>query len=971
MCTVNPLFYSYKDPHWDRATTIATCLIYYKNMLIFQVQLNTLSVRRYVRDEVLNTARLFILNQKSKPVDRRDTTRDDLFITLRPEEAPDFEKGEKILEELINRGPFPRFGSKPNRDSEIMKAYLTANCEKDIPILPETELRNMMVGETPLLTHILSYIDNHQTEWLFPPNLLLEDCEIQASLDWTTPSSVPQMEVTINKTSPVNWAGFNQWIFSHHRYDQDRFPSGLTSVDLEEIKIHKDDYRSFRDAVSSWQEGDPPLLIPKPPARTFKKSGSKAPEYTNLPAKIIFGNGISWFASIRFPYDLHQENGKTYYKLDPEPITLDNPCISLLQRLKTWTGQGIMADRNFLQDFLFRVYKINVALPEVVEIDALSHAAGYRLNRSNMFTTHIVTTGTLLNKVVSCADGLWALPMDKLPTEFKIYLYGDVKFGFINSLVYMTLLLHNMFPDPHIMCQTLELTQRDAVAWFSHLVTTCISEMRIDSHNKKDATTREDLIKAMALFDEYGSIVRSPSAKANLFAKLIPDWPSPIHGGPRFLHHVRAFFVSQYRILQELGNHYPEFQNQSNANLFHEIDEHFIETCTFGRGVYRESIISKSLGSGFKPYPDHNYLQLSSNKLKNSNIACQAEISQCPRGYGILENLRLNAELRSKLFHCLGQLDLTDPEYSFWLQRTTLYNDIKNMISILLDIPVMGVPQLEQEINRKFHNVFDQEERTRRKDEIVVEKRKKREQLFAIQKRNCTSGITKRTGVQQRVYAIVPGDYTERNRKAKERMKKNQALLKMLPDYIPRHEWIAKVKAGLNPSRASFRNFKQMEHDLRDVLIQENARKAAKQKLTQASSSTNTDQPGPSKPVSCHMLFTRTVVNTNVKAQSQKHDGNDSDVEPNTQDLDDSFDKQYADPAQARYADPGRLNLSNRTPQEEQKKKKKGKGKGKGKNSHIVFNPHQHTGFSTPSDSDDDHPDDNLFRPCYRGHIDF
>ena len=971
MCTVNPLFYSYQDPHWDRATTIASCLIYYKNMLIYHTKLNTLSLRCYHVDEVMASAQYFLSNQKQQSVDREDTLRDDLFITIRPEDAPDFEKGEKILEELINRGPIPRFGKTHDRDAKVMQAYLMANCEKAIPILPKTDLRSMMVGEAPLLLHIITYINNNQTDWLYPSNILLRELECLASLDKTTPTSCGRIEATINSATDRTWSEFTQWVFAHHKYDQDNFPSGLISVDLEEIKIHKDDYRSFRDAVAVWQKGDPPLLVPKPPARTVNKSGSKEAEYTNLPAKIILGNGTSWFASIRFPYDLVKKNGKTYYKLNPEPITLDSPFISLLQRLKTWTGQGIMADRDFLQDFLFRVYGINVAFPQVIEIDALSHAAGYRLKRSNMFTTHIATTGTLLNKIVSCADGMWALPIGQLPEEFLIYLIGDVKFGYINSIVFMSLLLHNIFPDPHILCYTLEIDQKNAVAWFSHLITTCISEMRIDSGSKKNARSREELVKALALFDEYGSIIRSPSAKTNLFAKLIPDWPSPIHGGPRFLHHVRAFFVSQYRILQELGDHYPEFRDQSNANLLHKVDDQFIETCTFGRGVYRERVILKCLGTGFKPYPDHQYLQLSPGNLKSSTIACQAEISQSPRGYGILENLRLNAELRSNLFHCLRQIDLTDPEYSFWLQRTTLYNDIKNMMSILLDTPVMGIPQLEQEINRKFHNVFTQEERTRKKDEIIVEKRKKREKLFAIQKQNCTSGISKRTGMQQRIYKIVPGDHTERNRKAKERMKKNRALLKMLPDYVPRHEWIAKVKAGHNPSRANFLNFKEMKHDLRDVLIQENARKAAKQELSQASSSTNIDQPGPSKPISCHMLFTRTVTNTNIKAQSQKHDGNDSDLELDTQDLNDSFDKQYADPAQARYADPGRLNLSKRNPQEERKKKKKGKGKGKGKNSHIMFNPHQPTGFSCPSESDDDHPDDNLFRPCYRGHIDF
>lgn len=145
--------------------------------------------------------------------------------------------------------------------------------------------------------------------------------------------------------------------------------------------------------------------------------------------------------------------------------------------------------------------------------------------------------------------------------------------------------------------------------------------------------------------------------------------------------------------------------------------------------------------------------------------------------------------------------------------------------------------------------------------------------------------------MQQKIYKIVPGEFTERNRKARQRMKKMRKLLQMLPDYVPRREWIDQIKAGQTPSRANFYNYKEMGHDLREFLIQQNSREAAKRELLensqlQASSLTNTNQPGPSKPIACHMVLTRTI--TNIKAQSQ-HDGNahDSEPEPPTQDLDD------------------------------------------------------------------------------------
>ena len=761
----------------------------------------------------------FRKTEREKQVHRTDLTRDDLFITYHPYNLPqdliDFlagkRPGAKLLEELLDK-PIPKMGKYPTRDRECMGNFLSRNRESGTPVLPTTNLRDFMIGEAPFIHHLYNAADTLDTDWLYPSRHHLQQLEAAASIDNTTYREVTVSEVTIRESSEQEFEQFAKWVFANHKTNQDRFPSGLVSLDVEEIKIPTARLIELQNKVKNWDEDTQPIIFPIP---SFYESECK-----NIPAKIIFGDGIEWFASIRFNWSMIVEKGRMMYKLDPTPIPPNHLALTILKRLKYFTGQGIMSDRNFIQQFFKFIYNMQLNLPKVVEIDALSHAAGYRLNKSGMFITNLVTMGGLLNKEASCADGLWCMPIESLPRELLTYLIGDVRFGYCNSIVYLTIMMRNMFPDPVVLCSTLELTQSGAVSWFSHLAFTCLNEVRVDGITKATATTRQDLIRSLLPFDEDGKLIRAPKVETELFGQLIPDWPSPIHGGARYLDQVLSFFVHQFQILQEIKRVVPEFGIESAANLDHQVDERFIRRCTFARGAQRDLILPGSSKVGLGKNPSISVVYLDITNITDQEINTEAARKGRPRELGILEMIRLHPSFRFNLLHVLRDINFNNPEYSFWLTRITLYNDIKHMISILIDKNVVGVPRLEQEITRKYQNVTDQEEKTRKKDERVVKNRKKREELFKIARKNTSGGIHKRTSYQQSIYSIIPGDHTARNQRNRRKKNLKMAIIRQLPDFVPEEEWNKKKIYGARPSRPNFLNFKDDGHDLRDVLHQ-------------------------------------------------------------------------------------------------------------------------------------------------------
>ena len=74
--------------------------------------------------------------------------------------------------------------------------------------------------------------------------------------------------------------------------------------------------------------------------------------------------------------------------------------------------------------------------------------AGWGLRTCNMPSVHSITTGSVLNKQVSCADKTWGKPWSKISSAMKVYAIADINHGWVTYVTIVGCLLRDLFPDP-------------------------------------------------------------------------------------------------------------------------------------------------------------------------------------------------------------------------------------------------------------------------------------------------------------------------------------------------------------------------------------------------------------------------------------------------------------------------------------------------------------------------------------------
>ena len=77
------------------------------------------------------------------------------------------------------------------------------------------------------------------------------------------------------------------------------------------------------------------------------------------------------------------------------------------------------------------IYGEIVELNGVVDLYAMSVAAGFKLRARNMTALGVHVIGSVLNKTVLTGNYLWGIPWGKLPPSLQVYRIGDIRFGYI------------------------------------------------------------------------------------------------------------------------------------------------------------------------------------------------------------------------------------------------------------------------------------------------------------------------------------------------------------------------------------------------------------------------------------------------------------------------------------------------------------------------------------------------------------
>lgn len=792
---------------------IESSILFNKIVYLFKVT-NDCNFRYYNPFSFFKTASNNMIAARNIPLQRQDTVRADLFImddSAGKKELYKGDVGQRIITKWL--GSQATVGSPIDREKIFMGRFLENSSENKLPKITDMDMLKFLPGGAPLISYLEVDNASSQEGYQFPTQLYLEELANRRSLDTETVSGVENREITLGKSQEHEVVYHLNWALEKIKEDKVKYPANFCSFDMKMVPFPIDRYRELMKRGKNWETNPEPMVV---------QIVEEGPNTINIPTRILLGNGVTWTLSIRFNYDLTKdEKGQGQLNLSLNP--LPEAFMDFFSSLHLLTGQYVIMLRNGLQDYLSEVYGIQRELPPVMQIDALSTAAGWKLSTTNRFSTNLATLGGILSPKIRFADSTWALDWNQLPMELKTYCVGNLRSDYSSYIVFMSLLMRNTFPDIEILSSTLELTQTQAIEWFTWLVSVCVGESVPEPGSRLKAKTRQDLILSLRKYD-YSSkpkkLYEDPEDTAILLSKLIPDWPTVVHGGPRFLHSVLPFFVEQIQILQSLNKAHPYLA----PLIKREIDDKFIKRCTYNRGMDRENVYqgTEDFGLGCKPEFTGKIYKIDLSKLTDKDITAMADQTGQAKVLGILESVRLSIETCTPLLRKLRTLDLDSVNYSFWLEKTSLYEELRLMHFFLLNDQTVAVERLEEEVHTRQKNVLQQEEETRARDEKIVENRKKREDLYQANQIYAQGGTRNRTGLQQQIYGQVPGDHKERNKKWRESKKKMYQKVKRLNNYIPRKEWKVLGKKGDRPTRANPYNVRTEGLDLRQVLINKN-----------------------------------------------------------------------------------------------------------------------------------------------------
>ena len=657
-----------------------------------------------------------------------------------------------------------RSGKTPDQD--YMEHFCNRSKENCLPAIENIEWTDCLPNKAPLICYLAKDMGELANGYSLPSKPHIDLLKSRVSLDAHTHHTVEMKEITIRESSDEEVRMFHTWVWQNHNADDEKFPTGLLSLDVEELKIRTEDYeellkvqRDLRDEKTG--EVDLEIFIPSYYAKNCHQ----------LIAKIIIGNGITWFGSIRFPWRMVESKGKLKYMLHVVNLKATSPIIKLIDNIGDYiTGQGIINDRNGIQDEIYNIYGIMVKLPIPVEMDAISALAGWNFPKSDMFTTNLICNGGLLNKVISCADGKWCLPLEDLPAPFKAYLIGDVRYGYITSNILLAIIIQDLFPDPEVCCNLLELDQKDWIKYVLSMITSLLAEQSINPAVKKTALTRQDLLLSLRGWDNSGpkrTMMKFPDEGLLKLAKLIPDWPTIVHGGPRFLHIVRQKFCEQYPVLKSI-----DFKHLVIKPRFDkEVDQNFQKIVLFQRPLLTDiSVLPGTNNQGLCCWPDYEatVFQMDLNNMSTQKLFEEAKRIGRNVQESVLEAVRLCPVRFMEISEAIDELDLDLYENRFW-KKAAFYDRLRLCSFRACGLEFRRSTQMEDLIQKKQNFVVS--EQLSAKSGPYREHHK--DLCSVLANRNSgSSAQTPRTSIQSEIFKETKGPNYWRNKARKEQLKR-------------------------------------------------------------------------------------------------------------------------------------------------------------------------------------------------------
>ena len=266
-------------------------------------------------------------------------------------------------------------------------------------------------------------------------------------------------------------------------------------------------------------------------------------DWRQVPAKIMFGNGVSWTCLISLGLEVDER-----YQYIMKEMVIQPEILDLIRDLPVVTGLVIRRDLQGVEEFYFLISGEEVIMERgFVDLTSLAILAGYKLQARNMNAMGVQVMGTLLNKTVSTADDCWGFWWADIPKCLQCYALRDIKFGFITYSVLAGVLLRDVFLDPDVVCRYLKCDQGTAVDWFLEFVLNSLETVEFHQAVEEQAQTQEEMISSLRRRDSRGKLCDFPPSFIRLWLEILGSWPSITFGGCCFLLQFKSGFWLEQR----------------------------------------------------------------------------------------------------------------------------------------------------------------------------------------------------------------------------------------------------------------------------------------------------------------------------------------------------------------------------------------------------------------------------------------
>ena len=711
---------------------------------------------------------------RNKVFDTNDTSCEEYFISAG---GPNFKEDtsgtfpEDIMNEFVE--PPKKWGHR-DRDSEHMRRFLEDAQEAGFPDI-ESDLANYMPGGVPAVYHAhLNRQLSNETEhggWQFPELERLSLIKEHAGIS-RNPGDIAFSEITLGDPESLP---FIMFVEQHFAADLRKMPAAVLSFDTEDVQIPVKHYKYLCDWTKLTPEEQKEPYYGK-----VKTDGKKI----NIPARIIIGNGITWMASIRFPWHIKSKDGKKYWVLKPckQDVQL---LLEYIWRNRMVCGSGIIRDVKELHDFILTVYGIDLKMPVPIEMNALAVAAGYRFPRTKLWFLQLIICGGVHNKLVSCADNSWWLPWDDLPSVFRAYALADVRHGYQCFVVLMTLLINNLFPDPVPVGEFLSMNQERTMEYLCQLICATLANKEVYRPAYEAAVTRWDLLKC--LHGHKQKHLGTPE-EIQAMAECLPPWPTVCYGNARDFHTVAAVFAGhQADKLVAWRESLPTPRN-SKIHIYtrtEKITEQEVKSINFNRNSIPAKISKKYADTDSNSVLNHKLEfeqeMFKITDLKQSTIMGEVERTGQPLVTGMLEWFRSLPIAKCTLtliqIGLLGK-ELEGEDYKgIWVKKPVIYQKLKNQLYLRTNKLMETCHFLEDVIAGKTKKVLDQEKAREDKLKEVMEYNAERKLKMEADAQSKGRLQTKKD-LQGKHYAKHPSTASERTMKRRYRHNKTMDKLR-------------------------------------------------------------------------------------------------------------------------------------------------------------------------------------------------